>query len=198
MARRRRDWKPNAYYHVVMRGNNRQNIFANDVDMFHFMRSIGHAHSKYEFTIIAFCIMTNHYHLLLRSKDDLSKIMAFINRKYSDYYSKRYKHVGRIYQRRYFATMIEDPASLLIVSRYIHRNPIETKIPLVQQLQNYPFSSFLYYYYPHRETPSYLDTHTVVKYLPKSIPATGASYCQYCMNALEVGHGNDFPGPKLG
>ncbi|PID02480.1 hypothetical protein CSV67_09265 [Sporosarcina sp. P2] len=97
MVRRKRNWQPNAYYHVVMRGNNRQNIFSTEEDTYHLTRCISYSHEKYTFSLIAFCIMTNHYHLLIRSEDEMSKIMREVNRRYSDYYSKRYRHVGRIY-----------------------------------------------------------------------------------------------------
>ena len=96
MPRRKRNWHPNAYFHVVMRGNNRQNIFQTKEDVMQLMRSFEFAAEKDHFTMLAFCIMTNHYHLLIRSEYvDLAKVMARINRKYSDYYAKRYSHVGR-------------------------------------------------------------------------------------------------------
>lgn len=187
MPRRKRNWRPDAYYHVVMRGNNRENIFATNEDMYHLMRTIGHAHNDYRFSIMAFCIMTNHYHLLIRSEDELSKIMMRINRKYSDYYSKRYHHVGRIYQKRYYSTAIEDPQGLLAVSRYIHRNPIETQIPMVKELTDYPFSSFPYYSSPHSFSPPYLDTETILRFLP-SLEKTKDAYCEYCLAEVPVHH----------
>ncbi|PIC63514.1 transposase [Sporosarcina sp. P13] len=184
MARRKRNWRPYAYYHVVMRGNNRQNIFATEEDMYHLMRCIAHAYEKYRFTLIAFCIMTNHYHLLIRSEDDLSKIMREINRRYSDYYSKRYNHVGRIYQRRYFSKEVDTPQSLLAVSRYIHRNPIETKIPMVKRLADYPFSSFPLYDDTTTSLP-YIDIHSILRYLPPPFEKTSESYIRYCLMEVE-------------
>lgn len=72
-------------------------------------KQMSHAAERYRLVLIAFCIMTNHFHLLIRSEDDLSKIMRQINRRYSDYYSKRYRHVGRIYQSRYFFREVDPP-----------------------------------------------------------------------------------------
>jgi len=91
------------FYHVVMRGNNRQNIYETREDHMHLMRAFEYTYTKYPFTILAYCIMTNHYHLLISSEVELSKIMAYINRRYSDYYSKRYNHVGRLYEKRYYS-----------------------------------------------------------------------------------------------
>lgn len=187
LARRKRNWQPNAYYHVVMRGNNRQNIFVADEDMYHLMRCIAHAAEIYRFAIPAFCIMTNHFHLLIRSEDDLSKIMQQINRRYSDYYAKRYHHVGRIYQRRYFAKAVDTPQALLAVSRYNHRNPIETIVPMVSQLADYPFSSFSFYKTRPEQLPSYVDTSSLLRCLPASFEKTQAAYAAYCeMDLKEI------------
>jgi len=182
MPRRRRDWNPNDYYHVIMRGNNRQNIFSNNEDMFHLLRIINYAHNQYSFKVIAFCIMTNHYHLLIKSADDLAKVMRQINRRYSDYYSKRYNHIGRIYQKRYYSKRIADPNSLLITSRYIHRNPIETATPMVNNLVHYPFSSFPSYdMRPSQYDLNFLELDTLPKLLMKPYEKTTYDYVKYCI-----------------
>lgn len=188
MPRRKRDWRPNVFYHVVMRGNNRHYIFRTDEDMYHLIRIISQALQDFRFSLAAFCIMTNHYHLLIRSEDDLAKIMRQINRRYSDYYCKRYRYVGTIYQQRYFSKPAENPQSLLIVSRYIHRNPIETNTPMVNDLANYPFSSFPVYA---GQQPSanfaFLDTDTLPTLLPPPMEKTTKAYVEYCLDELEEG-----------
>lgn len=181
MTRRKRNWRPDVYFHVTMRGNNRQNIYCTNEDMYHLMRIIHHAYQEYPFSIIAFCIMTNHYHLLIRSEDDLSKIMRQINRKYSDYYSKRYHHVGRIYQQRYFSKAVEDPQGLLAVSRYIHRNPIETKVPIVDRLIDYPFSSYPLYVSQRTHLFPFVNIEALPSLLPPPFEKTTASYAAYCL-----------------
>lgn len=186
MSKRKRNWRPNAYYHVVMRGNNRQNIFSCEEDMYHLMRCISHAAERYRFVLVAFCIMTNHFHLLIRSEDDLSNIMRQINRRYSDYYSKRYRHVGRIYQSRYFSKEVDTPQALLAVSRYIHRNPIETKIPMVENLADYPFSSFPFYNSDVLTLPEYMDVESILQYLPPPFKKTSKDYVAYCLVELDV------------
>lgn len=146
MARKNRRWDPNKFDHVVMRGNNRQNIFSNKADMKELIRIFHYAHMKHPFTLIAYCMMTNHYHLLIRSPEvPLGKIMALINRRYTDYYKKKYKYTGFLYESRYYAKMVETPHGLLSTSRYIHRNPIETTTPMVDQLAQYPYSSYPLY-----------------------------------------------------
>lgn len=145
------------------------------------MRCIADAHERYPLTILAYCIMSNHFHILLKSEDNLSKIMSLINRRYSDYYSKRYRHVGRIYQRRYFAKEIDSPAALLIVSRYIHRNPIETKIPMVKALCDYRHSSYPIYSKVYSTPPTYIDTNLLPLCLPPTFKKTTEGYTDYCL-----------------
>lgn len=181
MTRRKRNWQPNAYYHVVMRGNNREKIFATDEDQLNLRRAIEYTYVKYPFTLHAYCIMTNHYHLLIRSGTDLSKVMASINRKYSDYYAKRYGHVGRIYEKRYYASYADGPEALLIVSSYIHRNPIDTAIPMVQNLADYPYSSFPFYANETKQPPPFLNTDLLPTLLPNPFAKTKQAYCQYCL-----------------
>lgn len=144
------------------------------------MRAFNYTYSKYPFTLLAYCIMTNHYHLLIRSEVDLSKVMAYINRRYSDYYSKRYQHVGRIYEKRYYSALVDGPNAILSVSNYIHRNPIETKIPLVENLEDYPYSSFPFYADEKKTPPRFLDTGFVAAYLPKEYEKSNQAYCHYC------------------
>ncbi|GKV66219.1 hypothetical protein NCCP2331_23720 [Sporosarcina sp. NCCP-2331] len=125
------------------------------------------------------CIITS-----LSLHEDLAKIMWLINRKYSDYYAKRYRHVGQIYQGRYYSKEADTPQAMLAVSRYIHRNPIETKTPMVKQLNMYPFSSFPYYC--SSEIPdSYLDTEALPRYLPPPMEKTKEAYAAYCLMELE-------------
>lgn len=178
MARKKRQWNPNLYDHVVMRGNNRQNIFNNAEDMKEFFRVLHYAYDKHPFIIIAYCIMTNHYHLLIRSPEvPLGKVMAHINRRYTAYYKKKYNYSGYLYQSRYFAKMVTSPKGLLAVSRYIHRNPIETKKPLVDRMEHYPHSSYALYYNDSPTAYPFLNT----KLLPGLLKGNRSiDYCGYC------------------
>lgn len=162
--------------HVVMRGNNRQDIFQCKTDFLNFSRVLHYAYSKHPFTIIAYCVMTNHYHLLIRSPEvPLGKVMSLINKRYSNYYRKKYNYSGFLYESRYWAEMVTTPGSLLKVSRYIHRNPLETKIPIVTSLEDYAYSSYPLY---HSSKPSpypFLDLNLLSSY-----KNTRKEYCAYC------------------
>lgn len=183
MARKKRMWNPRMFDHVTMRGNNRQNIFQTRGDIAAFFRTLQYTYEKYPFTIIAYCIMTNHYHLLIRSPEvPLGKVMAMINRRYANYYKGKYNYIGRLYDSRYYADMIKSPQDLLIVSRYIHRNPIETTVPMVDHLADYPYSTYpLYVKNAPPENP-FLDLDLLPSYLPKGWEKTTEAYCRYCEN----------------
>ncbi|MFJ5768900.1 transposase [Psychrobacillus sp. NPDC093180] len=117
--------------------------------------------------------MTNHYHILIKPmKDPLSKIMGLINKRYSDSYAKRYNHIGRIYQKRYFAKEVDMRLGLLAVSSYIHRNPIDTKQPMVEQLEWYPYSSYPYYFDETKPPPLFLDTEILKELLLPTMEKT--------------------------
>lgn len=181
MGRTIRIWNPKVFDHVVMRGNNRQEIFRNESDIEEFFRVLHYTYMKHPFTIIAYCIMTNHYHLLIRSPEvPLGKVMYQINRRYSDYYNKKYNYTGYLYDSRYFAKMVVSPRALLNVSRYIHRNPIETTVPMVDRLEDYPHSSFHLFHSGSRSAHAFLDLELLPSLLPVGYSKTSEGYRQYC------------------
>ncbi|SEM85439.1 REP element-mobilizing transposase RayT [Paenisporosarcina quisquiliarum] len=178
---RKRNLNPDSYCHVIMRGNNRLPIFGAHRDMLELMRIFEYAHDQYPFHLLAYCFMTNHYHLLMKTESEsLSKIMAHINRRYTSSYSKRYNHVGRIYQSRYFAKEVKSYSGLLAVSIYIHRNPINTKQPLVNRLEWYPYSSYPFYFEESKNAPKFLKRDVLKEYLPHPLEKTNAKYCEFC------------------
>ena len=146
MGRKHRVWIPNAYHHIYTRGNNRQNIFRDEIDMIEVFRLLAMIHSDYPISICAFCIMTNHYHFLLKSETiSISKIMSLFNKRYTDYYNRKYNHVGHVFQQRFNSSPLLFPQDLLQVSKYIHRNPINTKEKMVAKMEDYSYSSYQYY-----------------------------------------------------
>jgi len=181
MPRTRRLWVPGGYYHVSMRGNNKQVIFHNRYDIDAFLRSVGHAYEKYNFQIYSYCIMKNHFHMLIRSDYvHLSQIMMNINKRYSDYYRKKYEFVGQIYEKRYYSDRVKGPRAFAAISSYIHRNPVDTKIPLVNTMEDYFGSSYQFYKRPHLLKPNFLNTQFVTEILPKNFERSHKGYCDYC------------------
>lgn len=180
MGRKRRIWIPQAYHHIYSRGNNRQNIFHDDMDMMEVFRLLAMIHKDTPISVCTYCIMTNHYHLLLKSEDiSISKIMGIFNKRYTDYYNRKYNHVGHVFQQRFNSSPILIPQDLLQVSKYIHRNPINTKQPMVTRMEDYRYSS--YQFYKKNNSPSYSFIN--LKDLPTSIylpdEKNFSHYCEY-------------------
>lgn len=199
---RRREFNPNSYYHVILRGNNRQPVFGTKEDMYELKRVFIEVHSQYPFTILAWCFMTNHYHILIKPiRDPLAKIMSLVNRRYSLSYAKRHSHIGRIYQKRYFAKEVDSRLGLLTVSSYIHRNPIQTKKPMVEKLEHYPYSSFPLYWDESLPAPAILDRELLRELLPAPFEKNNTAYCMYCLtyaqNAEEDKHVEDMEPPVM-
>lgn len=187
MPRGIRIWNPNNYYHIVMRGNNRQSIFQYERDFKEFFRVLNYTYGKYPFKIAAYCIMTNHYHLLLKSPIvPLGNVMRSINRRYSDYFKKKYDYTGQLYESRYFSKMISTQMALLSVSRYIHRNPINTKTPLVEKMEHYPYSSYPLYKDSSTGTFPFMDTNTIIECLQFPNIHTREDYFAYCENNDDI------------
>lgn len=182
LARPRRNWHPKGVYHIIVRGNNRQNIFCGKEDMNEYFRTLNFVYDKYPFELYAYCVMSNHVHLLMRSRHvPLGEIMGPLNKRYSDYYRKKHRYVGQIYQNRYYSKEIDDPQGLLYVSAYIHRNPIETKQPMVEAMEHYPYSSYRYYYYDQKSPYPFLDMYLLPSLLPPDRERTAQEYARFCL-----------------
>lgn len=182
MSRPPRKWNHELFYHVGMRGNNRTAIFEHERDKHVFLHCLNMAHEKFNFEIVAYCIMINHYHLLIRSTEvSLSKVMAFINLSYSRYFSKTYAYDGQLYDRRFYANEIKTPFALLAVSAYIHRNPIDTKFPLVKDINDYSFCSYRLYTTENPVAPAWLNLNLLPTLLPEKLTKTRQTYSIYCL-----------------
>jgi len=179
LGRIRRKWHPQYFDHVVVRGNNRQILFHEAADFQQFLRILHYIHDKYSYTLLAYCLMNNHFHLLIRSDVPLSKVMMLINRRYSDYYKKKYRYTGHLYEHRYFSDMILTSDGVLEVSRYIHQNPIRTKTPLVTKLEHYPYSSYQYFK-KQNAVPSFLQPELLLSFFRLESQRTYNYYCEYC------------------
>jgi len=133
------------YLHIVCRGNNQQKIFRKRQDFQKFLSIVIEAKKRFSFFIFALCLMPNHYHLYIQLKEDsLSKIMHFINFRYSKYFNRLYHSSGHLFQSRFYARSVTNEAYFREVSRYVHRNP--DRAYLVSTPENYLWSSFVIYY----------------------------------------------------
>jgi REP-associated tyrosine transposase len=98
-----------ACYHVTSRGNERRNIYKTDEDRIKFLEYLESACKKYEAIIIAYCLMTNHYHLLIKTmKANLGRFMHYINMSYTNYYNRKKKRSGHLLLRPWGQTLPRD------------------------------------------------------------------------------------------
>lgn len=136
----------NAFYHVMNRGRESQMIFHDDAYYRAFLDTLAEAQQRFKCIIHAYCLMGSHYHLLIETPNaNLSRVMRHVNGVYTQRYNRLKSADGRLFRGRYKAVLIDHDACLLQVSRYIHRQPIEVEQPPVEQLTDYPWSSYLAY-----------------------------------------------------
>lgn len=141
MPRPKRVWFPGATYHIMDRGNYKQNIYKETEDYEIFLEILKDTMKKYYFKIHSFCLMTNHYHLLIETTDkEIWHIMKRINQLYAAYFNEKYAYVGHLFQGRYVSRLIEDDNYFLQTSRYIHLNPV--KANMVSCPVEYKWSSY--------------------------------------------------------
>ena len=141
MARPLRLQFPGALYHVTTRGNAKNAIFLDDLDRFRFLDSLGKAITRCGWLCHAYCLMDNHYHVLIETPDgNLARGMHFLNGDYTNRFNKCHEHVGHIFQGRYKAILIHRDSHLLELCRYIVLNPIRAGI--VSRPGQYRWSSF--------------------------------------------------------
>ncbi|MBB6446725.1 transposase [Bacillus benzoevorans] len=180
MGRKRREYIPHAYHHIYSRGNNRQNIFHDGIDMMEVLRLLAMIHADFPISVSAYCIMTNHYHFLLKSENlSISKIMSIFNKRYTDYYNRRYHQVGHVFQQRFKSSPILSPQDLLQVSKYIHRNPISTKRPMVSKMEDYRYSSYQFYKKDISPPYSFINLTDLPASLFRLSERTLEHYCKY-------------------
>ena len=126
MARLPRYFAKGVPQHVILRGNNRDVIFASDEDCEFFKEVLAEAARRYALAIHAYVLMTNHLHLLATpgTADSLPKTLQSLGRRYVQYFNYRYRRTGTLWEGRYRATVIETETYLFECMRYIELNPV--------------------------------------------------------------------------
>lgn len=132
-------------YHVLNRGNNRQDVFLKDADFRAFLNALGDLKERKPFQLFGYCLMSNHFHLLLRPTGDstISRIMQSLTVSHTQRYHRHHGSAGHVWQGRFKSPVIQNDEHLLTVLRYIEANPIRAKI--VRKAGDYPWSSFRYH-----------------------------------------------------
>ena len=132
-------------YHVIYRGVNKQRIFEDDDDYGKFLTVLRKFRSKCDYKILGYCLMSNHIHLIIKTgKMSLGRIFQHIAPSFVYWYNKKYARVGCLFQSRFKSTPINSENQLLIVTRYVHQNPVKASI--CKRPGQYKYSSFMNYF----------------------------------------------------
>lgn len=133
------------FYHVFNRGNHKQDIFLGPKDYKRYLDKVREYKKEHSFTVITYCLMPNHIHLLLRQNgpEPLSVFIQKLHTSYSKYFNTKYEQVGHVFQDRFKAKVVDRDEYLMHLSRYIHLNPLK----LTSKLPAYKWSSY----------PAYID-----------------------------------------
>jgi REP element-mobilizing transposase RayT len=142
MARRTVYFHANGYYHLYNRGAHRLDIFREEADYLFLLRQVREQLQRCDISPIAYSLMSNHYHFLLRQNGEV-KINQFVQavfNVYSKAFNTKYEHTGTIFEGPYKAIAVETNAYLLHLCRYIHRNPLDAG--LVTRPEQWPYSNY--------------------------------------------------------
>lgn len=154
---------PDALYHVTSRGDRREPIFNDDQDRQSFLDITGMALDRFDACALAYCLMGNHYHLVLHTRRaNLSRLMRHINGVYTQAYNRRHNKVGHLFQGRFKAILVDRDPYLLEVCRYVDLNPVRAN--MVMHPADWPWSSYRAHAGIHT-AQGWLDTRSVHGYL---------------------------------
>ena len=144
MPRQRREKSSTGFYHVMLHGINKNELFLEDDDREYFLKVIAEKKVQEGFCLNAYCLMDTHVHLLLKEADsELAVIMKRINICYASFFNHKYARTGPVFHDRYKSERIENERYLLAAARYIHQNPVKAHI--VVRPEHYRWSSYCEY-----------------------------------------------------
>ena len=192
----------NGYYHIYNRGVEKRLIFQDREDYTKFLyllkiyltnpeilrneypllrSNIVDKNLFEEIDLLAFCLMPNHFHLLVyqKQKDSITKLLRQICTAYVIYFNKKFERVGPLFQSKFKAVVVDSDEYLLHLSRYIHLNPTGRGAPL----DEFEWSSYLYYL--GKRQSNWLKTNKIVEYFNKS--KTGFSYKSFVEDYQDEG-----------
>ena len=142
MSRPPRKFSESGIYHIMFRGSNKQSIFLDKWDYIKFLELLKKVKEKMGFELYAYCLMTNHVHLIIKEKNerDISETMKRLLGEYVVWFNLKYDRTGVLMENRYKSQAVEKDEYFLHVIRYVHQNPL--KAGIVKQIDEYEWSSY--------------------------------------------------------
>ncbi|MDR7239609.1 transposase [Neobacillus drentensis] len=146
MVRSVRTWFQGAKYHVTSRGIRKSSLFFDEEDFEKYLTLVEETKERYPFILHTYCLMSNHTHLQIETKDTpLSLIMKNLNTKFAKYFNRKYHFSGHVFEKRYGDELLNSPEYEIDVSKYIHLNPVSAG--MVANPEDYPWSSYRAFVY---------------------------------------------------
>jgi REP element-mobilizing transposase RayT len=193
MARPLRIEYSGTFYHITSRGNERKAVFKSERDREKLLSYLGSATERYAAIVHVYCLMDNHYHLLMETPaGNLSQIMHHINGAYTTYYNTKRERSGHLFQGRYKAILIEADEYAKELSRYMHLNPV--RAGMCTHPEEYPWSSCRYYTVE-TKAPEWLQRGFILGYFGQNLSDSMKPYRDF-IHAV-MGEGYDSPLAEL-
>ena len=196
MPRQPRIEYPGAIYHIMSRGNRRQDIYLNDVDRQDFLKTLAETCQKTGWQIHAYCLMSNHYHLVAETPNaNLVAGMAWLQGTYTIRLNHRHKLIGHLLSGRYKAQLVEGSGNgyLRTAGDYVHLNPVRAGLLRAdERLLAYPWSSLGYYLAAPAHRPTWIRVERLMGEhgLQQDTPATREQF-ERQMEALRLEPGDE-------
>ncbi len=176
MPRKKRFWRSGRCYHVMLRGIDGRVIFVDDKDRYRFFLLLQEASELHNFRVHAFCLMSNHIHLLLEPLNDaLASGVHRFTMRYAQHFNRRHKKRGYVFQDRFKSILVEDGSYMRRLARYIHLNPLEAG--LATQPGDYPWSSYNAYF--GRAEYVWLETERILSYFGMSRTTSVTKFAEF-------------------
>ncbi|MEP7213792.1 MAG: transposase [Acidobacteriota bacterium] len=179
-------------YHVIVRGNDRQDIFHTPEHHGKFVSLVARAKERSPFFLYAWCLMTNHLHLLIERRDaTVGAIMQRVLTGYSQWYNRRHRHIGHVFQGRHKSILCQSDVYLAELVRYIHLNPV--RAAMVDRPEDYPHSSHRAYL--GLEPEGIADVDPVLRHFGAVRERARANFQDFVMAGVGMHHPEDLDSP---
>lgn len=184
MSRTARTAPAGYVYHVLTRGNNRQDVFKDEKDYEYYIAILERYKERYSFRLYHYALMRNHVHLVIEPVEgggSLAEIMKGINLSYVQYFKNKYRHTGHFWQDRYKSIIVSKDDYLLACGSYVELNPVRAKI--VEDPKDYRWSSYKFYAYGSRNP--IVDEHPIYQSLSEDDAERRKKYREFVKGMLK-------------
>lgn len=185
MPRYPRNYIKTSFFHVMTQGINKLFIFNTQEDIKYYIKNMYELSKEYEIQIIAYCIMSNHTHMLVKIEktEELSNYMLKLNSKYARFYNKKYHRVGYVFRDRFRSEGIYNETQLSNCIKYIYDNPV--KAGMCNHPQEYRWSNYKTTKTPKNENYVFIDVEEDLENIYKDVIEKFLNEKQILMSELE-------------